>query len=124
LDYELDQKRYVMNVRDLMSSWESASTKSHAEEKYHIRLPMKDAARIEALAGLYPGLNKNEVLSQLVAVALDEVERQMPYKAGNKVVAEDELGDPLYEDVGLTPKYLELRHRFALDLTGRHKKAS
>ncbi|MFT6153732.1 MAG: hypothetical protein ACJA0E_000028 [Bermanella sp.] len=102
-----------MNVRDLMSSWESASTKDDAEEKYNIRLPIKDAARIEALAGLYPGLHKNEVLSQLVAVALDEVERQMPYKPGKKVVAKDELGDPLYEDIGLTPKYLELRHQFA-----------
>lgn len=113
-----------MNVRDLMSSWESASVKSHAEERYQIKLPMKDAARIEALAGLYPGLNKNEVLSQLVGVALDEVERQMPYKPGKKVVAEDELGDPLYEDVGLTPKYLELRHRYAQGLSSKQKKAS
>ncbi|MFT7109204.1 MAG: hypothetical protein ACI843_000863 [Psychrobacter glaciei] len=117
-------QRYVMNVRDLMSSWESARSKDYAEEKYNIKLPVKDAARIEALAGLYPGLNKNEVISQLVAVALDEVERQMPYKPGSKVVAEDELGDPLYEDIGLTPKYLELRHQFALGRQIKQSKAS
>ena len=105
-----------MNVKDLMSSWESASQDSQDEEKYQLKLPLKDAARIEALAGLCPGLNKNQVLSQLIAVALDEVERQMPYRAGNKVVSFDELGDPLYEDVGPTPKYLELRHRFAQGL--------
>lgn len=113
-----------MKVRDLMSSWESASHKRHAEERYQLKLPVKDAARLEALTGLYPGLNKNEVLSQLVAAALDEVERQMPYKPGNKVVAEDELGDPLYEDVGLTPRYLELRHRYAQGLSVKQKKAS
>jgi len=113
-----------MNVRDLMSSWESASSKTNAEEKYQVRLSLKDAARLEALAGLYPGLNKQEVLTQLVGVALDEVERQMPYKPGNKVVSVDELGDPLYEDVGLTPRYLELRHRFAEGLSGKQKKAS
>jgi hypothetical protein len=113
-----------MNVRDLMSSWEVASTKSHSEEQYQIKLPVKDAARIEAIAGLYPGLNKDDVLSQLVAAALDEVERQMPYKPGSKVVAEDELGDPLYEDIGLTPRYLELRHRCAKNLTVKQKKAS
>jgi len=113
-----------MKVRDLMSSWESASHKHHAEERYQLKLPVKDAARLEALTGLYPGLNKNEVLSQLVAAALDEVERQMPYKPGNKVVAEDELGDPLYEDVGLTPRYLELRHRYAQGLSVKQKKAS
>ncbi len=113
-----------MKVRDLMSSWESASHKHHAEERYQLKLPVKDAARLEAITGLYPGLNKNEVLSQLVAAALDEVERQMPYKPGNKVVAEDELGDPLYEDVGLTPRYLELRHRYAQGLSVKQKKAS
>jgi hypothetical protein len=108
-----------MKVRELMNSWESNSQHNEGEEKYQLRLPRRDAARIEALTSLYPGLNKNEVLAQLVEVALDEVERQMPYKQGSKVVSVDELGDPLYEDVGLTPRYLELRHQFAQGLTGK-----
>ncbi len=112
-----------MNVRELMYSWESNSQQNEGEEKYHIRLPRRDAARIEALASLYPGLNKHEVLAQLIEVSLDEVERQMPYKAGNKVVSVDEMGDPLYEDVGLTPRYLELRHQFAQGLTNKKKPA-
>jgi len=111
-----------MNVKKLMSSWESASQQNTLEEKYQIRLPVRDAARIEALSSLYPGLNKQEVLAQLLEVALDEVERQMPYKQGKKVVSFDELGDPLYEDVGLTPRYLELRHQFAKGLHGKASK--
>ncbi len=110
-----------MNVRELMSSWESNRQKNAAEEKYQIKIPRRDAARIEALTSLYPGLNKNEVLSQLIEVALDEVERQMPYKPGNKVVSIDELGDTLYEDIGLTPRYLELRHQFAQGFSGKKK---
>ena len=105
-----------MKVRELMSSWESTRHQDDGEEKYHIRLPRRDAARLEALASLYPGMDKNEVVTQLIEVALDEVERQMPYKAGSKVVAVDEMGDPLYEDVGLTPRYLQLRHQFAQGL--------
>lgn len=112
-----------MNVRELMSTWESASHHSTGEENYQVRLPLKDAARIEALAGLYPGLNRDEIISQLIGVALDEVERQMPYKQGNKIVSVDELGDPLYEDVGLTPKYLQLRHQFARNLDSKKKSA-
>ncbi|GAA6134460.1 hypothetical protein NBRC116188_12490 [Oceaniserpentilla sp. 4NH20-0058] len=112
-----------MNVRDLMSSWESASHQSTGDQSYELRLPFKDAARIEALAGLYPGLNRDEVISQLIGVALDEVERQMPYKQGKKVVCHDELGDPMYEDVGLTPKYLKLRHQFAQTLHDKKKSA-
>lgn len=101
-----------MQVQELMSSWEKQSQKSTEQEKYQVRLTLRDAARIEALTGLYPGLNRSELISQLIGAALDEVEKQMPYKPGNKVVSVDELGDPLYEDVGLTPKYLELRQRF------------
>ena len=112
-----------MNVRELMSTWESARHHDNGDEKYQINLPLKDAARIEALTGLYPGLNRNEIIAQLIGVALDEVERQMPYKQGNKVVSFDELGDPMYEDVGLTPKYLQLRHQFAQSFNGKKKSA-
>ena len=112
-----------MNVRELMSSWESTSHHNDGEEKYHIRIPRRDAARLEALASLYPGLDKNEVGVQLIEVALDEVEKQMPYKAGSKVVSVDEMGDPLYEDVGLTPRYLQLRHQFAQGLNNKKKRA-
>ena len=103
-----------------MSSWEKNSRNRKAEEKFSIRLPLKDAARLEALSGLYPGLQKAELLSQLVAAALDEVEQHMPYKQGDKVVAIDELGDPLYEDVGLTPRYLKLRQQYVKGKNGKH----
>lgn len=112
-----------MNVRDLMSSWESASHKTGADQTFELKLSLKDAARIEALVGLYKGLNRDEVLSQLVGVALDEVERQMPYKQGKKVVCHDELGDPMYEDVGLTPRYLKLRHEYAQTIQNKKKSA-
>lgn len=112
-----------MNVRDLMSSWESASHKTTGGQSYQLDIPLKDAARIEALVGLYPGLNRDEVITQLIAVALDEVERQMPYKQGKKVVCLDEMGDPMYEDVGLTPKYLKLRHQFAQSFHSKKKSA-
>ena len=101
-----------MRVQELMSTWEKQSKSNKHEERLHVRISLSDAARIEALTGLYPGVNKTELLSQLINAALDEVEKQMPYKPGNKVVSVDELGDPLYEDVGLTPKYLKLRQQF------------
>lgn len=47
----------------------------------------------------------------------------MPYKQGNKVVSFDELGDPLYEDVGLTPKYLQLRQQFAQNFNQKKRSA-
>mgnify|MGYP001802607016 CR=1 FL=1 len=32
----------------------------------------------------------------------------MPYEAGERVIQEDEFGDPVYEDIGLTPDYVRL----------------
>jgi hypothetical protein len=47
----------------------------------------------------------------LLGAALDELEASLPYVKGSKVVATDEMGDPLYEDIGLTPRFLTLSRR-------------
>ena len=43
--------------------------------------------------------------------ALQEIETSMPYIAGKKVISSDEQGDPIYEDVGLTPRFVELTRK-------------
>jgi hypothetical protein len=41
----------------------------------------------------------------------------MPYVAGGRVISTDEQGDPVYEDVGPTPRFMALarQHRRALE---------
>jgi len=34
----------------------------------------------------------------------------MPYVPGNHVIAEDDYGDPIYEDLGPTPQFYSLSH--------------
>jgi hypothetical protein len=41
----------------------------------------------------------------------------LPYVKGSTVVATDEEGDPLYEDVGPTPRFLALSRRHLHDLS-------
>ena len=47
----------------------------------------------------------------------------MPYVAGKRVISTDEQGDPIYEDVGPTPRFMQLtrehRARLAGSGTGR-----
>ena len=43
--------------------------------------------------------------------ALDEVAAAMPYEPGPKVISRDDHGDPVYEDVGLTPRFVELTRK-------------
>jgi hypothetical protein len=52
------------------------------------------------------------LLGELVAAALEELETSLPYVKGSKVVAVDEQGDPLYEDIGPTPRFLALSRQY------------
>lgn len=102
-----------MNFTDLFDAWASAEKPALAPEAYSIRLNVADAARVQAFAELYPGTDADRVISDLLSLALDQAEAAIPYVPGSKVIREDEFGDPVYEDAGLTPKYLELVKKHA-----------
>ena len=97
-----------MPFKALLDSWADAKSPELSEERYSVRLPMEDAARIEALTELFPGTSVDQVVADLLHTGLDALQAAMPYVAGDKVIREDEFGDPVYEDVGLTPRFLQL----------------
>jgi hypothetical protein len=80
---------------------------------------VQDAARVEALAELYPSRSLDDILRDLVGAALDEVEAAFPYRKGSRVIAEDDRGDPIYEDAGPTARFRELAAGFAEELETR-----
>ncbi|ANO52793.1 type 1 pili tip component [Woeseia oceani] len=102
-----------MRFKALLKTWSKQHAQEHTEERYSIQLNVDDAARLAALAELFPGNSPEQLISDLLSAALDETETAMPYVAGATVIREDEFGDPVYEDVGLTPRFLELvrQHR-------------
>ena len=102
-----------MNYTDLFDAWSSAEKPALTPEAYSIRLNVTDAARVMAFAELYPGVDEERVISDLLSLALSRAEAAIPYVPGKKVIREDEFGDPVYEDAGLTPKYLELVKKHA-----------
>tara|TARA_R110000782_G_scaffold81533_5_gene161021 strand:+ start:1315 stop:1698 length:384 start_codon:yes stop_codon:yes gene_type:complete len=104
-------RKLFMKVRELLSLWEQTAAGTLTADSYDVRLSIKDAARLNALAELYPRRNIEELITDLLTAALDEMESVMPYQQGSKVVAFDEQGDPLYEDVGPTPRYLSLTEK-------------
>lgn len=105
-----------MKICDLLCTWEREARTEPAAKEYRLDLSLENAARLAALAAMYPGRDQQRLLGELVAAALDELERAMPYVPGGKVIAEDELGDPIYEDLGPTPRFYELKRRFEEEL--------
>ncbi len=105
-----------MDIKNLLERWEKTSSAKLTAKEYRLRLPVRDAARVAALAEMYPLKNQEEVVVELLSVALDAVEATFPYVQGTKIIAEDELGDPIYEDTGPTPRFLALSRKHASSL--------
>lgn len=107
-----------MQISELVSHWEQEAAGDLTRDHYSVQLPLEDAAKIEALAEMFPRRTREQLITDLLSVALDELVSHLPYVQGSKVIAHDEQGDPIFEDVGLTPRYLALTRRHAERLKG------
>lgn len=97
-----------MTFKALLDDWSNTIEPKKTDDAYAVKLRVEDAARIRALADLFPGIDHERVITDLLARALDEIEAAIPYEAGDEIIREDEFGDPVYADAGLTPRFLEL----------------
>jgi hypothetical protein len=101
----------MMKIRELTQHWEQTAKGQLTERPYSVHLDIESAARLAALEEMYPKRTRDELLAELVKSALEELEESFPYVQGSNVAATDEMGDPLYEDVGPTPHFLELSRK-------------
>jgi hypothetical protein len=102
-----------MKVKYLLEQWEKSARVTLTARRYAILLPLQDAARIAALADIYPRMSEEQIITDLLSAALDEVAAAMPYVQGEHVISEDDQGDPIYEDVGPTPRFHSLTQHHA-----------
>lgn len=111
-----------MKFKPLLERWKKAPAPARTAAEYAVRLPLDDAARLHALTELFPGQPIEGMVTDLLAAALDEVAAAMPYEKGPKVISRDDQGDPVYEDIGLTPRFVELTRKFKKNLQAAAKK--
>ncbi len=106
-----------MKIRELAKHWEDSAKGRLTKTGYAVHLDVEAAARLAAITEMYPKRSAGELLGELIGAALEELEASFPYIKGQHVVATDEEGDPLYEDVGPTPRFLALSRRYLQDLS-------
>lgn len=104
-------RRPQMSFKALLETWRATAAQPRTATEYAVRLPLDDAARLAALAEMFPGRTPEQLITDLLGSALQEIETSMPYIAGKKVISSDEQGDPIYEDIGLTPRFVDLTRR-------------
>lgn len=103
---------------ELIEGWDRDASAELSADTLEVRLPLESAAKLEALAELFPLRTREQLVTELLGTALDEVVASFPYQQGDKVIARDEEGDPIYEDVGYTPRFLDAVHRHIERLRG------
>ncbi len=101
-----------MKFKPLLDRWKRDPKPVRTAQEYPIRLEIDDAARLHALAEMFPGQPIEVIIADLLRSALDEIAAAMPYERGSKVISRDDQGDPVYEDIGLTPRFVELTRKF------------
>jgi hypothetical protein len=106
----------MVKFKALLDGWKEKAVPAKTESSYAVRLPLGDAARLHALADMFPGRAVEDIITDLLHVALDEVAESMPYERGPKVISQDDHGDPVYEDIGMTPRFLELSRKYKKSL--------
>ncbi len=94
-----------MKFKPLLDRWKKETAPARTAKEYAIRLELDD---LHALAELFPGQPLEVIITDLLHAGLDEIAAAMPYERGPKVISRDDQGDPLYEDIGLTPRFVEL----------------
>lgn len=107
-----------MKIPELVKHWETHESEPRTEASYEVKLSVFDAAKIKALTDMFPGRTEEQIITDLLSSALDELHERLPYRPGKNVIAEDEMGDPIYEDAGLSRKLHDLAEKHV-----RHLKA-
>ena len=67
-----------MKTTDLLKVWGAFDNKRLCAKQFSIRLPVHVAARISALCEMYPSKTKTDIIGDLLASALDQIEESLP----------------------------------------------
>jgi hypothetical protein len=109
----------AVKFKTLLDRWRKDAAPARTVKEYAIRLPLDDASRLHALLELFPGWSAEEIITDLLHAGLDEIAAAMPYERGPKIISRDDQGDPVYEDIGLTPRFVELTRKFKKSLQSK-----
>lgn len=108
-------KEIQMKSADLHTIWSAPDNSRLTSKQFSFRLPTHVAAKIQALCDMYPAKNRTQIVADLLAAALHEVELAYPEVRGPQI-GQDNDGSFLYEDVGISARYRALADKYYLEL--------
>lgn len=113
----------IMRLGELVNYWEQHARGRLSRDRMTVHLSDVDQEKLDALARRYPLKSREALLLELTCTALTELEGCFPYREGTRVVARDEDGFEIYEDAGLTPRFLDLAKKYMKKLKNSDPRA-
>ena len=104
-----------MKPGDLTKVWGAPDNSRLTPKQQSFRLPLHVAAKLEALCAIFPNKTKTEIVGDLLAVAIDELEKELPTGPGEQIDLHPELG-PIYESHGPRVQFRRLANKAYKDL--------
>ena len=103
-----------MRTNDLLKVWGAFDNKRLCAKQFSIRLPVHVAARIAALCEMYPSKTRTDIINDLLATALDQIEESLPIYKSNDPVEID--GKDIYPNEGPRVEFQMLANRHYAEL--------
>lgn len=104
-----------MKAKDLVSLWETPDNTRLTAKQTSIRFPVHIAAKIAALCEMYPKKTRTEIIGDLLASSLEEMERSFPFIPGAPF-GQDEEGETLFLDTGPGKRFRDLANKYYKEL--------
>jgi predicted DNA-binding protein len=101
-----------MQTKNLHAIWEAPDNSRLTAKQFTVRLPIRVAAQIEALSEMYPRKTKTDLIGDLLAAALDELEDTLPVKEVGDVLGIDENEEPIRKAIGPRVTFRALRDKY------------
>lgn len=105
-----------MKAQNLPAIWSAVDNSRLTAKQSSFRLPVHVAAKLAALAELYPGRSKTQLVGDLLAAALSDVEAALPSAKGRLFDRDPDTGEELFEDVGIYARYADLANKHYAEL--------
>ena len=104
-----------MEAKDLAKLWSSPDNTRLTAKQSSFRLPVHVAAKLAALGEMYPQKTKTQIVGDLLAAALAEVEKGLPAFPG-KFFDKDEDGEEMFEAAGPAQNFRTLTDKHYVEL--------
>lgn len=100
-----------MKASDLVTVWSAPDNTRLTAKQFSFRLPTHVAAKLAALEEMYPGRTRTQIVGDLLAAALAEVEGNLPSEQGRVIDVHPDTHEDIHEMIGARATFRDLAQK-------------